>query len=157
MFLLTTEQQSEESNTIVSIIESDKTREQIQIAQKQPTSLHKTLGVFKTMVGDESTHLQYPLDKSNKLTLIAISTRMSRKHAQMAYSILYMPALTYCLAACSLSEGKMLLKSYFPAMEICKTSLRAVLHGPFEFGGMHVGHLYTAQCASKLQTLLTHI
>ena len=160
---MTTEQQAEVSNTVVSIIESDKSSNESQIKQKEPTSSHKTLGVFKTMVGDESTHFTYLLDKSNKLAMIAASARMSRKHAQMAYSMLYMPALTYSLAACSFSEGQMnkiqkkSLNSFLPAMGICRTSSRAVVHGPFEYGGMKVGHLYTAQCASKLQTLVTHI
>ena len=72
--------------------------------------------------------------------MIAATARMSRKHAQMAYSMLYMPAITYSLAACNFTRDQMekiqiqSLNSFLPTMGICQKSPRAVVHGPVAFG-----------------------
>jgi hypothetical protein len=66
-----------------------------EIVQKEVDAAHKTLGVYKTIIGHENDHLQYLQEKSDTYAVKAATARLSRRQARVAYSSMYMPAMLY--------------------------------------------------------------
>ena len=135
----------------------------IPIQQKECNSHHKTLGVYKNMLGDETYQCEILAQKSYNLAQIVNSSHMSKQQARLAYTMIYIPTITYSLAACSYTlqqAGKIQAKAldnFLPVMGWRRTSARALVHGPLELGGINVPHLYAIQGATKLMTLFNHI
>lgn len=74
-----------------------------------------------------------------------------------------MPAMTYSLVATSLSEAALhtvqskALIEFLPAMGYEPTFPRAIVHGPRQYGGINLGHLYTEMCIAKIESVISHI
>lgn len=151
-----------ECDTTIAIHDPDSNQD-IPLQVKDITQDHKTLGVLKTMSGDEKTQLQALKEKSKKLATQTALGQLTRFQARRAYSSVYMPSMTYSLVATSLSEADLnvvqskALQSYLPAMGYEATFPRAVIFGPRQFGGINLGHLYTEMCIAKIEALVSHI
>jgi hypothetical protein len=73
------------------------------IKQKEVDSAHKTLCCYKAIDGNEREQINYLRTKSKKIGRNIQNSNMSRKQANMAYKMIYVPSLKYGLPACSLS------------------------------------------------------
>ena len=88
---------------------------------------------------------------------------MTKHQARMAFSMIYIPTITYNFAACSftLQQAEKIqakaIEHFLPAMGWRRTSARAFVHGPLEFGGINLPHLYAIQGAQKMITLINNM
>ena len=137
--------------------------EEIQINQKECTSDHKTLGVYKNILGNDTYQYTELVKKSNNLALIARSSKMSKHQARVAFQMIYLPTITYCIQACSFTLKQMetiqakAIEYFLPAMGYRRTSARALVHGPLEMGGYNIPHLYAIQGSQKIIAIINHI
>lgn len=144
-------------------IEDPDTKQIITMEQKDIHQVHKTLGVLKSISGDDSEQIQALLTKSNKLATQTKLGQLTRYQARRAYTSIYMPSMTYSLVATSLSESSLhdvqskALRAFLPAMGYEPTFPRAIVHGPRNFGGLNIGHLYTEMQVAKVGALVAHI
>ena len=71
--------------------------------------------------------------------------------------------VTYCLSACSFTAGQLervqaqALFQFLPAIGYLQKTSRALVHGPIEFGGYNIPHLYAIHGAQKIITVINHI
>jgi hypothetical protein len=134
-----------------------------EIRQEEVTTPHKTLGVMKTMVGDETEHMKTLQKKSSNMALMVSSAPLTRHQARVAYNSVYSPMMTYSLPACSYTENELgdmqssAVGQFLPKMGYDRTFPRAVVFGPREAGGLNLTHMYTEQGSQKVKTLLEHV
>jgi hypothetical protein len=133
------------------------------IQQKEVHIAHKTLGCFKAIDGNEKEQISYLHTKSNKFARCLHNANLTRKQANMAYKMIYIPSMKYGLPACSLplntieSIQNSTLDKFLPFMGYDHGSPRAMIHGPLEMGGAEIPHLYTEMMGMKLETIICHI
>jgi hypothetical protein len=65
------------------------TKDDIVITRKEVTQSHRTLGAWKTMIGDDSDHLQVITERSNNMACKIASSRLTRHQARVAYFSIY--------------------------------------------------------------------
>ena len=159
---MTIEDQKIYGQNIISIIDQD-SGEHVNIQQKESDQVHKTLGVYKNILGDDSYQFQTILDKSTKLAQLISAAHMTRQQARLAYKMIYLPTITYCFPACSFSQQqleriqKTSLPQFLSAMGWIRNTARALVHGPISLGGLNLHPLYALQGAHKLMTILNHV
>ena len=133
------------------------------ITLKCVTESHRTLGAHKTMIGCEKMQQEVLQEKSDAFAAIVKSSSLSRRQARVAYTSLYMPAITYCLPAVNLSEEILTqiqckaVGAFLPAMGYDHSFPRQIVYGPRNFGGLNLGNLYTEQSIAKITTLMLHL
>jgi hypothetical protein len=133
------------------------------IQQKEVHVAHKTLGCYKAIDGNEMEQTTYLHTKSKKFDRNLNNVNMTRKQANMAYKMIYIPSMKYGLPACSLSFNKIesiqnsTLDKFLPYMGFDHGSPRALIHGPIEMGGVEIPHLYTEMMGMKLESIISHI
>ena len=139
------------------------TKQNILLTQKECTVANKTLGVYKTAVGDDTKQFKELLHKNQKLAQLASTAKMTRHQGRLAYNMIYIPTITYSLVACTFSKTQLdqiqapALYKFLPAMGWNRTTSRAIIHGPEDFGGFNIPPLYTIQGASKIISIFTNI
>ena len=159
---MTIEEQEHEQYPKITITDPDSNNE-IYIQQKECQCHHKTLGVYKNILGDDTYQYRELLKKSNNMAQIASGAKMSKHQARVAFHMIYLPTINYSLPACSFtlqqteSIQAKALENFLPAMGWRRTSSRALVHGPLEYGGYDIPHLYALQGMQKLTTLINHI
>jgi hypothetical protein len=154
----------EQSAYVSSITVNDsETGEDIEIRQSEVDQSHRTLGVWKTMVGDESDHRGVLQERSDQMGGILGTANITRHQARVAYNSIYTPMMTYSLPACSFKETELdnlqtfAIGKFLPAMGYDRTFPRSAVFGPREYGGLNLNNLYTEQCMQKLQCMICHM
>jgi hypothetical protein len=133
------------------------------IPQKEVTEAHKTLGVWKSPIGDESKQKKILQEKSDHFATKIASAQLTRYQARLAYNAMYSPAMTYCLPACNINAADLekiqrkAVEYTLPALGFQRCLPRAIVYGPREYGGINLNHLYTEQCMLKIESLICHI
>jgi ribonuclease HI len=133
------------------------------IQQKEVNKAHKTLGCYKAIDGNEKEQISYLQTKSKKFSRCLYTANLSRKQANMAYKMIYIPSMKYGLPACSLSHNTIesiqnsTLDKFLPYMGYDHGSPRALIYGPIEMGGAEIPHLYTEMMGMKLESIISHI
>jgi hypothetical protein len=156
------QQKDQHQDTSIWITDPD-SGESIEVKQKECTTPHKTLGVHKTTVGKDTTQYQILLEKSNNMAQLVAAGPMSRHHARVSYSMIYIQSMVYCFPACSFTINQMQkiqaksLEYFLPAMGWRRTTSRALIHGPIELGGANIPNLYAVHGALKIITIYNHI
>jgi hypothetical protein len=74
-----------------------------ELHQKDISHSHKTLGVFKSILGDDHDHYVYLLEKNNRLASVIANGQVSRQQAQLAYNTSYISSMTYSLPATTMT------------------------------------------------------
>jgi hypothetical protein len=154
----------EQSESISPItVKASKSAKVIEIRQLEVETSHRTLGVWKTMVGDESDHRRVMQGRSDHMGALIGTAHMTRHQARVAYNSIYTPMMNYSLPACSLKETELdnlqthAVSKFLPAMGYDRSFPRAAVFGPREYGGLNLNNLYTEQCMQKLQCMLCHL
>lgn len=133
------------------------------ISIKHPDTAHKTLGVWKSMTGNDSTHLTALTSRSKNMSSIVSTSGLFPYQADVAILMIYTPAMLYSLPAVNLSEKALdkiqykALESFVPALGYNKGFSRAVMLGPSDYGGAAIPHLYTEASIQKIEYLMMHI
>jgi hypothetical protein len=155
---------SEQSQFVSPITVKDSaTGMDIEIRQSEVNTSHRTLGVWKTMVGDESDHRAVLQDRSDQMGTIVGTAHLTRHQARVAYNSIYTPMMAYSLSACSFKETELdnlqthAIGKFLPAMGYDRSFPRAAVFGPRAYGGLNLNNLYTEQCIQKLQCLMCHM
>jgi hypothetical protein len=136
---------------------------EVTIQQKEVHQAHKTLGCYKAIDGNEKEQIQYLSNKSKQYGRKIHTAGLTRKQANMAYKMIYIPSMKYSLPACSLSEKEIdsiqnfTLDKFLPTMGFEHGSPRALIHGPLEMGGCEIPHLFTEMMGMKIETMISHI
>lgn len=78
----------------------DSSNKETFILQKDVSKSHKTLGMMKSMTGDETDHLNYLQKQSEQIISIISSTALTRKQAKIAFTCIYTPKIMYSLRSC---------------------------------------------------------
>lgn len=130
---------------------------------KSPEIAHKTLGVYKSMTGDETEHVKYLTQRSSNLSSIVATSGLRPHQASVALRMIYSPAMGYSFPAVNLSEKilnkiqRKALESFTPALGYNRNFPREVLLGPKEYGGEGVPHLYTEAQIQKIEIIISNI
>ena len=148
--LQTITQQQAIGNHVINITDPD-TIIKVPVTQKSCNDAHKTLGVYKTTIGDDTRQFEELLTKSKNLALSVSTSKLTRQQGRLSYNMIYIPTITYCLRACTFSQAQLdkiqapALYKFLPAMGWNRTSSRAIIHGPEELGGFNIPPLYAHQ------------
>lgn len=133
------------------------------IAIKAPEVAHKTLGVWKSMIGNDSTHVNHLKTRSVNMSSIVATSGLRPYQADVALRMIYTPAMTYSLLAVNISE-KILnkiqaksLKSFIPALGFNRNFPREIILGPKEFGGEGIPHLHTESHIHKIEIFMANL
>jgi hypothetical protein len=74
------------------------------IEQRKVFNSHKTLGVFKTLCGNENDQIYHLKNKSDNMATRLFAGQINRRQAQIAYSCHYIPAILYSLTGTTIGE-----------------------------------------------------
>jgi hypothetical protein len=151
------------ARNVTQISITDHTDSHIPITQKEVNKSHKTLGVYKAIDGNELEQITQLKIKSEAFGRKVQKASLSRKQANMAYKMVYIPSLKYGLPACSLTLDNInyiqnsALDKFLPAMGYEHGTPRALIHGPQEMGGVEIPHLFTEMLGMKIEAIISHI
>jgi hypothetical protein len=158
---MTIDKQREQNSTPIQI--KTLSNSGVTILQKEVHKAHKTLGCFKAIVGNEQGQIQFLSNKSKQYGRQLHHATLTRKQANMAYKMIYIPLMKYSLPACSLSRSEIdhiqnaTLDKFLPFMGYEHGSPRALIHGSIEMGGCEIPHLLTEIMGIKIESLISHI
>jgi hypothetical protein len=133
------------------------------IQQRNITESHKTLGVFKSISGNENDHFEYLLKKSNQYGAMVCTSQFNRRQTKTAYCMNYIPALAYSLASMCLSEDKLnkiqsqAIGNFLQKMGYEKLFPRAVVYGTTDYGGLGFNQLYLTSMCQKIDIILGNV
>lgn len=149
-------------HTDITIQDPD-TKQRVTIDHKCIDQVHRTLGAYKTISGDESEQFKVLLAKSNQLAIHTSQGQLTRSQARRAYSSIYIPSMSYSLVTTNLSlkliadiQSKAMM-AFLPAMGYERTFPRAVVFGPRRNGGLNLCQLYTETSVAKVSAVISHI
>jgi hypothetical protein len=133
------------------------------LAQKEITASHKTLGGFKSILQDEHDHYVYLLKKSNRFANIIANGQVSRRQANLANNTSYISSMAYSLPATCLTPTELIniqkgaIGKFQQQFGFEKNFPRAVVYGPPVFGGLGINQLYSTSICQKVETILCHL
>jgi hypothetical protein len=151
------------NNTTEDISLTENNANTVQLHQKEIYTSHKTLGTMKNMTGDESAHIKFMTEKSNKFEVATKHSQFNRRQSRMAYNSCYIPALLYSLTVVSITEkqtNEIQQKTQTKILKKCGYEMHFpidIVYGPIQFGGLGFHHLYVASSCNKIQSLLSHV
>ena len=124
---------------------------------------HKTLGVMKTMVGNDASHIRHLSTRSNNISSIVATSGMFPYQTDVALRMIYTSAMLYSLPSVNIGEKDLnkiqykALEQFVPALGYNRGFPRAVLLGPTDYGGAAIPHLYTECNIQKLEMIIMHV
>ena len=128
-----------------------------------PSDAHKTLGCFKSPLGDQTAQTSALRSKASKFAQCLAAASLSQYKGRLACEAIIGPALSYPLATAYLSDNQILQiqRPYMSNAARCcgfngKTS-RAVLFGPVELGGFALTNLAASQTWAHIDMLMHHL
>ena len=146
---------------------------QIQIKETgkdQPTKIkhldcdeaHRTLGVYKTITGNQMEQKKQTSQKGETITRAVGAATFTRKQTKTAWNAIYIPGVTYLSVATYLQEKELVqieskaIMVFLPKMGYNRTTARAVVYGPAEQGGIGIKSLYAEQSIAQITALMQH-
>jgi hypothetical protein len=133
------------------------------IDQKNVNESHKTLGVFKSICGNDDDNLRALENKSDTIIARLRCGQLNRRQARMAYNCNYLPAMLYSLPAVCLNEKKLskiqrrVIGKFLQIFGFEEKFPRAVVFGSMLHGGLGLRKLFSDGMCIKVESLLCHI
>lgn len=152
----------EQTTSAVRLQEFSKTTP-TNIKQQAPEVAHKTLGVWKSMIDDDTVNIKHLKQRSANMASIVSTSGLRPYQADAAVRMIYTTAMGYSLPAVNISEKIVnkiqakALESFVPALGYNRNFPRDVILGPSEFGGASIPHLYTESRIQQVEMLLSNI
>jgi hypothetical protein len=137
--------------------------QEITIVKKGLNEWHQTLGCQKTIDGNDKNHAALIQGRSNNFGYAVKNGGLNRIKSTLAYNQMYISSIIYALPARLLPERTMCniqryaLSKFLSEMGYDRSTLRAILFGPYEIGGYGICHLYTKMLGMKLDMLISHV
>jgi hypothetical protein len=91
------------------------------------------------------------------------NARLNRKQATQVYNAIYMSSMKYSLPATAFklkdieAIHRFDVDKFLSAMGYDRSTHRALIFGPKEYGGFGLRHLYTEMEGMKLELMISHI
>jgi hypothetical protein len=123
---------------------------------------HKTLGHYKSPVGNQTEQFKQLKKKSDEITAFLWTCPLSRLEAWTYYFACYLPSVGYPLACSSLTKTHLetiQMKAMSIIVARCgfnRHTKKEILYGPFELGGANFRSLYVQQGVGQVTTFLKH-
>jgi hypothetical protein len=133
------------------------------IKQQAPEIAHKTLGVWKSMIDDDTVHIKHLKQRSANMASTVLTSCSQPYQAEVSVRMIYSTAMGYSLPSVTRSEKitnkiqAKALESFVPALGYNRGFPRDILLGPYDFGSASIPHLYTESKIQLLEILLTNI
>jgi hypothetical protein len=146
----------------VEIKESD-TGKTSKITQHECWEAHKTLGVWKSLDGNQRAQKADLEKKNNELIRKQASAYLTRQETYLAHEAVYMSKIAYPLAVTYFTQSVLehmhskALQEYIPKMGYNIHFPRAILHAPHSTGGGGVRTPYGEQGAVSTNLLIQHV
>jgi hypothetical protein len=121
------------------------------------------LGVYKSLSGNETDHIVFLKDKSDQIAVSITQGQFNQRQAKLAYNTSYIPSLLYSLPAVNLSESTLYkiqqkaLAKFLQLLGYEEKFPRAVVFGPYLYGGINLIQLYTQSLCIKIESLSCHL
>jgi hypothetical protein len=133
------------------------------ITHKDVSVPHKTLGCFKSIIGNDEAEVEYVKHNSDGYGNLVKNSPLNHRQGALAYHLVYISSLKYGLPSASLSWSqidqihKYAVDKFLSVMGYDHSTHRALVYRPAEFGGLGVRHLYTETLGMKIDTVMSHI
>jgi hypothetical protein len=88
-------------------VQDSTTGKDVTIRQYEVHSPPRALGVWKTMIGGESDHLEVLQGRSDHMGALIGTANITRHEARVAFNSIYTTMMTYSLSACSFKRTKL--------------------------------------------------
>jgi hypothetical protein len=121
---------------------------------------HKTLGLQKTIKGNQDKQLEQLSEKSEEISQAIATSSVTRIQATTSWNSIYIPAVAYPLVATHFQEKDLnrienkALMAFLPKIGYNRHTPRAVVYGPEECGGM-ASKTYTWNNPTSKSTLIS--
>ena len=155
-----TKEELEEKGVAMMIQQDDGTHTTIQ--HYDCNKAHRTLGLYKTITGNQDKILKQTKEKSEKITIAVGAANLSKDHARIAWNAMYIPAVAYPFVATYMTEKDLVkvenkvLMTFLPRKGYNRKTPRAVVYGPEQNGGLGIKNLYAEQSLAQINALLQH-
>lgn len=133
------------------------------IPRIEPTTSFRTLGVYLTPTGSSKGSMITLQEGAIQYAATITGTHLSRQEALTSYVQYILPKLRYQPPLLALTKAEcqklmtILLRALLPKMHVNRNTARSIIHGPFDYGGLEIPHIYTLQGADKLQLFIGHL
>ena len=123
---------------------------------------HRTLGVYKTITGNQMEQKKQTSQKSENITRAVGAASFTRKQAEAAWNAIYIPAVTYPSVATYLQEKELVtienkaIMGFLPKLGYNRSTARAIVYGPAEQGGIGIKSLDAEQSIAQITALMQH-
>lgn len=135
----------------------------IPIRQLDPFESNKTLGVRQATTGDDKDQCEYLRGESIRIANLTLQSNFTKFEAYTAYSLCYIPFVTYSLGTTTLSHTQLhSISTYATSIFLTRMGFnrhfpRAIAYGPTEFGGLALRDLKTEQGVLQIKLLMEHV
>jgi hypothetical protein len=131
--------------------------------QIEPSSSYRTLGVHITPSGDSKGALKVLMEAALTYCSNIVASKLTRQETLTSYIQYLFPKLRYQPPLLQLTKRKCdklmtpVLQAILPKMHINQNTLRAIIHGPEELGGLALPHLHAIQGIDKIKLFVGHL
>ena len=156
----TSKQELEEAGVTIAIQEKGKDQP-TEINHIDCNTAHRTLGVYKTITGNQSEQKKQTSEKSETISRAVGAANFTRKQTKTAWNTMYIPGVTYPSVATYLERELVKIENkaimvFLPKMRYNRTTARAVVYGPEDHGGIGIKSLYAEQSIAQITAMIQH-
>ena len=150
------------SNGVQITIKEPDTNQLTEIKHLDCNTAHRTLGLYKTLTGDQKEQIKQTKTKSETISRAIGAAHFTRKQAKTAWNAIYITGVTYPFVATYLEENELVkiensaIVNFLPKMGYNRNTARAVVYGPEEHGGIGIKSLYAEQLLAQITALIQH-
>jgi hypothetical protein len=136
-----TKEELEEKGVAITIQQDDGTHTTT-IQHYDCNKAHRTLGLYKTITGNQDEQLKQTKEKSKKTTIAVGAAHLLKDHARIAWNAMYIPAVAYPFVATYMTEKDLVkvenkaLMTFLPREGYNWNTVRAVVYRPDQNGGL---------------------
>ena len=144
------------------LIKENEDDEPTEIRHLDCDTAHRTLGLYKSITGNQTMQIQRLKERSENISQSVASSSITRSQATTAWNSIYIPSIAYPLVATYIDEDSLnkiesrALMAFLPKMGYNRNTARAVIYGPEEYGGLGIKNLYVEQSIEQIKAFMQH-
>jgi len=132
----------------------------IRIPELPPSEAQRTLGVWLAPDGNNADEFQHLLDVARSWNMSMSVAKVTHVAAKFGLQQVILWKLDYPLVMTTFTQKEChsimspILTAGLPAAGMIRTFPRAMVHGPWQWGGLNIPNLFTEQTTKHIHTLL---
>jgi len=132
----------------------------IPIPELLPSEARRTLGIRLAPDGNNQDELQYLIETARSWQTSMSAAKVTHSAAEFGLRQVILRKLDYPLVATTFTQQECnkimspILTAGLPAAGVVRTFPRAIVHGPWQWGGLNIPNLHTEQTIKHLHTIL---